>query len=357
MGIRKISMNKWRLDYAFRTAEGKQHRIQKTIECSFPEAKKKYEELKIHLHEKIVKDEKPSVKPLTMLDLKNRYIEYCLERSGNISGIVHYLRYPVEYFGEDTYVKDLTQAQIEDYRRWLKSEKIDRKTATINRAVAYFRSMINRAVDYEWGGLTQSPFRKYNMVYEERKAKNPISKDEFKLLIQNANPELKDIIYFLYYTGCRTGEALGLKWEQIDFELRTITLRTKDSKRKGRTIVKPINDQLLILLHARQKSNRFRKSDFLFPNSKDTSVPLNSIKKVFKNACKRAGLVGITPHQIRHSYVSHLLMSGVDIETVSKLVGHSSIKITSDYYSHLSQDHLRAASNIVGKILPYNKVS
>ncbi len=357
MAIRKLSTNKWQLDYAFRDENGKQHRIQRTVKCNYAQTKILLEDLKIELHEKIQNKNKPAVKPLTMLELKERYTEYLLDKGSKLDGIKHYVRYPAEYFGESTLVRNLSQPQLEEYRKWLKEQNPKRSISTINRAVQYFRAMIYAAVDYEWGGLEKSPFKKFYIGHEERKMRRVIKKEELELLIKHSNPPLRDIVYFLYYTGCRKGEVLNMKWQQVDMEQRQILLKTKDSVRKGRIISKPINNQLLILLKTREQMNRFSGHEYVFPSPKVAEQPLRDIKKTFRRACMRAGLVDITPHMLRHSYVTHLLEAGVDIETVSKLVGHSSIKITSEYYSHLSKDYLLEVSNIIGDNLPYKKIS
>jgi len=74
--------------------------------------------------------------------------------------------------------------------------------------------------------------------------------------------------------------------------------------------------------------------------SRDFSPPSLSIR--FKRACKKAGIENACLHTLRHTFASHLVMSGVDIMTLSKLLGHSSITMT-EKYAHLAQDHLRGA--------------
>lgn len=67
--------------------------------------------------------------------------------------------------------------------------------------------------------------------------------------------------------------------------------------------------------------------------------PVQHIKKALKNACKKAGLKGVTPHTMRHTFASHLIMSGVDMRSVQRLLGHKNINTTM-VYSHLTEDHL-----------------
>ncbi len=70
------------------------------------------------------------------------------------------------------------------------------------------------------------------------------------------------------------------------------------------------------------------------------------ILKTFNAVCKRAGLIGYHFHDLRHTYASHLVMAGVDITTVSRLMGHKSLTMTLRY-SHLAKDHLDSAVNLL----------
>jgi site-specific recombinase XerD len=71
---------------------------------------------------------------------------------------------------------------------------------------------------------------------------------------------------------------------------------------------------------------------------KDGSRVLN-IKKAFCAGCRRAGLIGVSPHTLRHTFASHLVMAGVDLPTVQRYLGHSNIQTTM-VYAHLSTDHM-----------------
>jgi site-specific recombinase XerD len=63
------------------------------------------------------------------------------------------------------------------------------------------------------------------------------------------------------------------------------------------------------------------------------------IKRAFNNACKKAGLENVTPHTLRHTFASHLVMAGIDLSTVQRLLGHRDIATTM-IYAHLTEDHL-----------------
>lgn len=78
---------------------------------------------------------------------------------------------------------------------------------------------------------------------------------------------------------------------------------------------------------------------------------MKAVYTSFINACRRAGLENVSPHTLRHTFASHLIMAGVNLKAVQTLLGHKSIKITMDIYGHLTPDHLEASINR----LPYGK--
>jgi len=89
----------------------------------------------------------------------------------------------------------------------------------------------------------------------------------------------------------------------------------------------------------------FNKSDFVFCNEEDGR--LKSFRKSFDSAVKRAEIKDFRFHNLRHTFASHLVMNGVDLNTVKELLGHKSI-IKTLRYSHLSQDHKAKAVELLG---------
>jgi integrase len=83
---------------------------------------------------------------------------------------------------------------------------------------------------------------------------------------------------------------------------------------------------------------------------------MKSMKTVWKTACREAGLVGITPHMLRHTFASWLRMPEVDIETMSKLAGHRDVQTKSSYYSHLGNSYLLSKMNKIGEIFPLYRI-
>jgi integrase len=138
-------------------------------------------------------------------------------------------------------------------------------------------------------------------------------------------------VVFALATGCRKGEILSLKWEHVDLKHGFILLdKTKNGERRE----VPINNTLRAVLQG-----LIRRVDIPYVfYDKANGQPYGDVKKSWYTACKRAKIVDFRFHDLRHTFASQMIMAGVDITTVSRLLGHKSLKMTLRY-SHLSPAH------------------
>ncbi len=140
-------------------------------------------------------------------------------------------------------------------------------------------------------------------------------------------------------TGARHEAILSLTWDRVDLETGRIDFRVPGrAETKKRRPNAPVNDRLLRLLRAAYK---VREGDYVIMHRGDR---LLSVKKAFAAACKRAKLKGVTPHTMKHTYITWLLRSGVSIWEVAGLTSTSAATIQK-VYGHHAQDHLKAAAN------------
>ena len=168
-----------------------------------------------------------------------------------------------------------------------------------------------------------------------------------------------DFFYTEITTGLRRGEICGLMWQ--DFDERNSTLkvcRTLHSKKLGvfslgdtktgtgtRTIVLP-QSTVGLLRRRREKAI----SQWIFPNPVMPELPVSpgSAYTHLKTLLKRAGLPSIRFHDLRHTFATHALASGVDAKTLSGILGHTNASFTLDTYTHVTPDMQKTASGIVG---------
>jgi integrase len=137
-------------------------------------------------------------------------------------------------------------------------------------------------------------------------------------------------------TGCRKSEALTSKWNDFDLVRHVWTKPSHHTKQK-RTEYVPLSEQALSLLDRLP-----RKSEYVFPGR--TGAHLTDLKGPWAKVCKVAGLSGVRIHDLRHSFASHLVSSGVSLPIVGKLLGHTQPQTTARY-AHLADNPLREAAN------------
>ncbi len=154
-----------------------------------------------------------------------------------------------------------------------------------------------------------------------------------------------DAFRLLIYTGCRLGEILSLKWEEIDFG--DCCLRLNESKTGKRTI--PLNESAMKVLGNVQKQE---DNPYVFCGSKP-GHHLVAVQKSWQQIRKKAGLSDVRIHDLRHSFASFMIKNDVSIFEVSKLLGHKNITTTMRY-AHLADRELVGVTNKGGKIFEAN---
>jgi integrase len=160
-------------------------------------------------------------------------------------------------------------------------------------------------------------------------------------VVKLSSPYSIAAIRMLMYTGCRSGEILNLKWS--DVFLTEGYLHLKDSKTGEKTI--PLNESAKAILGnlRQQKGN-----PYIFVGEKPGTC-LTTLKTAWTKVRRLAGLEEVRIHDLRHTFASLAIKQGVDLYTVSKLLGHKNIATTTRY-AHLEMKQLLKATNVVDQI-------
>ncbi len=183
--------------------------------------------------------------------------------------------------------------------------------------------------------------------YPDRKMNRFLSDEELARLNQVLSEKTKadaasnyTIAAFrlLMYTGCRLGEVLSLKWEDVNLKENFIHL--KDSKVGERGI--PLNESAKNVILGLQKQV---DNPYVFCGDKK-GTHLFTIQKTWDRIRKKAGIPDVRIHDLRHSFASFALKKGVSLYGVSKLLGHKNIATTTRY-AHLELEELKKLTNIV----------
>lgn len=152
---------------------------------------------------------------------------------------------------------------------------------------------------------------------------------------------LTPFVQLLLHTGMRRGEAAALTWADVDLTAARITVRGETAK-SGQSRSIPINATLGTILQTwKGQQDTPTPTDLVFA-SPQTGEALTTVKTGWGVVLKAAQITGFRLHDCRHHFASRLIMAGVDLVTVSRLLGHADVRMTMRY-SHLAPDHLAGA--------------
>ena len=194
--------------------------------------------------------------------------------------------------------------------------------------------------------------------------KGVLTNDQVDLFLRaiRGDPIWHDFFYTELTTGLRRGELCGLRWEDFDCEAGTLRVRRTICARKGGELAagdtKTYAGQRTILLpHSTAQLLRERKqsalTQWIFHDPLRPERPVNpgSAYRRLKELLKQAGLPSIRFHDLRHTFATHALASGVDAKTLSGILGHTKASFTLDTYTHVTGDMHRNAAEIVGNVV------
>jgi integrase len=208
-----------------------------------------------------------------------------------------------------------------------------------------------------WGYMTKNPADDVDAPRVHTEEVHPLTRDEARRFLKVIRGDRLEALYVLaLHTGLRQGELLALRWEDVDIEEKTLIVRrtiTKDGGKlligptktaKSRRTVKLTRDAAEALREhlTRQLEeidglgDYYQPGGLVFATMKGTLLnPSNLRKRSFAPLLVPAGLPHMTFHQLRHTAATILLLKNVNPKIVSEMLGHASIAITLDTYSHV----------------------
>ena len=250
---------------------------------------------------------------------------------------------------QDKEIKDITINDLKEYQLKRKKEIISAtKNKSKNEQEISFRTanielntlshFFNYCIEKEY--LQINPALNIKRLNELSRIKTLSDEDIQKLIAGATNKLTMDLITFLIYTGCRKGEALNLKWDDVDIKNGIIAIKATKTK-YDRYI--PISKPLKELLSGIEK-----KDDVLYVFN-NNGAKIVDFKRSFHTACRNAGLKDLHIHDLRHVFASKMVMNGTSLYITGELLGHRTTQMTKRY-SHLVPETLKkAVDDVWGK--------
>lgn len=273
-----------------------------------------------------------------------------------VDKFLHYLKEEVNY--SDYTIKNY-QLDLTDFFKYVNSCKIDflnienihvrgylkyldtcnLKNTTISRRISALRTFYNYLL--ENGLIKSNIFLNVKNPKLEKKLPNYLNYNEIEEILESIDISTEDglekrlLIEMFYSTGCRVGEMVNVKINDIDLRNKTIKVMGKGSKERIVYFGDYASKYLEMYLHGKDRK------EYLFTNKKGEKLTIEEVEYIIKDIMKHISIkTHVTPHTLRHTFATHLLNNGADIRTVQELLGHANLS-TTGIYTHVSNDRLK----------------
>lgn len=280
---------------------------------------------------------------LQYLSAEKRYSKHTLTAYNNdLSNFV-------EFLNSTFNLKDLKQASPEMVRSWvvelmnngLSARTVNRKISSLN---SFYRHLIIK------GEIESNPVKNISTlksaqripVFVEQEQINEYLKAE---TIDTNFPAFRDklVIDLLYSTGIRRAELIALTTDSIDFANMTLKVYGKGNKERLIPLSEKMSEQLSSYLDLKNKTFKEAEPNLILTNKGNKAYPKFISRIVNKE------LIGIistrkSPHVLRHSFATHLLNNGADLNLIKELLGHANLSAT-QVYTHTTIEQLKSIYN------------
>ncbi len=256
------------------------------------------------------------------------------------------------------------------YNRMSESGRVQRKESqnkpkglsakSVRNIHCFISHAMNRAIDEKL--ISENPTSRCILPKKEQKEIEILPLTDLQKFFEEAK---KSGVFELYFTelatGLRRGELLGLKWTDIDFNANSIYIQRQITRTDGEVKESPLKTksayrQIIvppevaeILKQKKDRENGF--SEYVFSSPTGGPISPDSVLKMLHRVLKRAGLEKVRFHALRHTFATLALQNGVDVKTLSGLLGHYSAGFTLDTYGHITPAMKQDAAEKVGSFL------
>jgi integrase len=265
----------------------------------------------------------------------------------------------------------LTKLSPQDVQRMLNRT---RDAGLSPRTVQYVRGVLRAALTQaqRWELVTKNAAALTEPPKVERYITHPLTTEQAQHLLDAARGDRLEALYYIALSlGLREGEVLGLRWQDISLEKRTLSVRKKLLRLNGQFVLEspktarsvrtlPLPAALLPALRshrARQAEERLAlgpswQDEWGLVFTTETGLPVHprNLFRAFQRLLKRAGLPEIRFHDLRHSCASILAAQGVPARVAMEILGHASITTTQNVYTHVLDDSKRGAVDVMDRL-------
>lgn len=277
--------------------------------------------------------------PLGFEEAATRYIQRLRDSEGkNIVIKERQLRQHLVPFLAAKPLSAIESFDVERYKKARRSEGAAK--ATVNRELATLSHLLNQSVEWKW---IKSKSAKITRFKEDNRRIVYLSDDQCAALLDAAASDHNENVHAFVMVGLHTGmrhtEILKIRRDDVDIGKRVIWVPQAKAGSREQPITRDLAGYL-----AQRMEMLPDGCEWLFPSLGSASGHVHTIRKAFRRSVERAGMDPdqITPHTLRHTAVTHLVQSGVDLPTVQRISGHKTLAMVARY-AHQSGAHIEAA--------------
>ncbi|MBQ8635824.1 site-specific integrase [bacterium] len=305
-------------------------------------------------------------KSLTFAQLADKYWKYYAElhlKETSLSCYQNCLSHLLPVIG-DLKVLEITPNTMNEYIR-IKQSTTNLSNTTINKHLVLAKSILNHAIDN--GLLARNPLDRLKKLKEEQIEQQCLTQKEVYAVLEVAKkhyPDFYPLLITAIFTGARQGELFVLTWDKINFvegyikidrRVHNKTIDTPKTRSSNRKINLP--DEVIRVLKEWRLRCPHSEMNLVFPNDNGGFLDRHNVRKRQLNpVLRRAGVSEIRFHDLRHTFASLLLANDAHPKYVQDQMGHASIKITMDTYSHLLPEAHKKGVETLNKILDIPKL-
>ena len=254
---------------------------------------------------------------------------------------------PITEFFKGKRLRDITPMLIEKFKELrLKTKTMydrERSPATVNRELQVLSKVFSLA--YDNGLVETNPMRRVHKLREAPGRERYLTDDEEKRLFEvlsGRRAHVRPIVVVALQTGMRQGEVLGLRWEHVDLDQKTIYVaHTKTGRPRTIPMSRPVEVEL------RSLKQDASSDEHVFSHAR-TGLKLTTFRHAWEGACKEAKITGLRFHDLRHTFATRLRAKGVHEMDIMSLLGHTTLQMTSRY-THAMPENLRTAVDSLNK--------
>lgn len=290
-------------------------------------------------------------------------------RSGTVNGYRSDIKNHISPALGDKQLRFITQKDVQKFYNALKRKKVNKvgnhKTladSTIRGIHMLLHEIMDSAVAANL--IFKNPTEGAKIPKCNYAPKKILNEEQLEIFMQAIldEPMWHDFFYTEITTGLRLGEICGLKWSDLDEETGKLKVQRSISQAEGGGVkigeTKTEKGKRVILLpkgtlHILKERKKSSISEWIFPSliaPENPTAPSSAYHRL-KVILKGAGLPAIRFHDLRHTFATHALTSGVDAKTLSGILGHTNASFTLDTYTHVTTDMQKNASAVVGDFM------